>query len=614
MGKIIGIDLGTTNSCVAVMEGGEAVVIPNAEGGRTTPSVFAVGKNGERMVGDVAKRQAITNYENTVISIKRKMGTSEKVKAGEKDMSPQEVSAMILQKLKADAENYLGSAVTQAVITVPAYFSDSQRQATKDAGKIAGLEVLRIINEPTAAALAYGLDKENNQKILVYDLGGGTFDVSLLEIGDGVIEVLATAGDNMLGGDDFDKRIIDYIVGEFKKESGIDLSGDKMAMQRLKEAAEKAKIDLSGVMSTNINLPFITADASGPKHFDTTLTRAKFDELTSDLVDRTMDPLGRTLKDAGISKDSIDRVILVGGSTRIPAVQDAVKKATGKEPFKGINPDECVAIGAAIQGGVLAGDVTDILLLDVTPLSLGIETYGGVFTKLIDRNTTIPTKKSQVFSTAADGQTSVDVHVLQGERELAAHNKTLGRFQLTGIAPAPRGVPQIEVTFDIDANGIVHVSAKDLGTGNKQDVTITASTNLSDEDIDKAVKEAEQYAEQDKKEKEKIEIRNNADTAVYTTEKSMNDLKDKLSDDDKKAIQDKIDAVKEALKGEDNDNIKNATEELSKTSYDIFGKIYSQAQQEQQAQQAAGGAQTSANDDNVVDADYEVVDKDDDKK
>ncbi len=614
MGKIIGIDLGTTNSCVAVMEGGEAVVIPNAEGGRTTPSVFAVGKNGERMVGDVAKRQAITNYENTVISIKRKMGTSEKVKAGEKDMSPQEVSAMILQKLKADAENYLGSAVTQAVITVPAYFSDSQRQATKDAGKIAGLEVLRIINEPTAAALAYGLDKENNQKILVYDLGGGTFDVSLLEIGDGVIEVLATAGDNMLGGDDFDKRIIDYIVGEFKKESGIDLSGDKMAMQRLKEAAEKAKIDLSGVMSTNINLPFITADASGPKHFDTTLTRAKFDELTSDLVDRTMDPLGRTLKDAGISKDSIDRVILVGGSTRIPAVQDAVKKATGKEPFKGINPDECVAIGAAIQGGVLAGDVTDILLLDVTPLSLGIETYGGVFTKLIDRNTTIPTKKSQVFSTAADGQTSVDVHVLQGERELAAHNKTLGRFQLTGIAPAPRGVPQIEVTFDIDANGIVHVSAKDLGTGNKQDVTITASTNLSDEDIDKAVKEAEQYAEQDKKEKEKIEIRNNADTAVYTTEKSMNDLKDKLSDDDKKAIQDKIDAVKEALKGEDNDNIKNATEELSKTSYDIFGKIYSQAQQEQQAQQAAGGAQTSGNDDNVVDADYEVVDKDDDKK
>ena len=613
MGKIIGIDLGTTNSCVAVMEGGEAVVIPNAEGGRTTPSVFAVGKNGERMVGDVAKRQAITNYENTVISIKRKMGTSEKVKAGEKDMSPQEVSAMILQKLKADAENYLGSAVTQAVITVPAYFSDSQRQATKDAGKIAGLEVLRIINEPTAAALAYGLDKENNQKILVYDLGGGTFDVSLLEIGDGVIEVLATAGDNMLGGDDFDKRIIDYIVGEFKKESGIDLSGDKMAMQRLKEAAEKAKIDLSGVMSTNINLPFITADASGPKHFDTTLTRAKFDELTSDLVDRTMDPLNRTLKDAGISKDSIDRVILVGGSTRIPAVQDAVKKATGKEPFKGINPDECVAIGAAIQGGVLAGDVTDILLLDVTPLSLGIETYGGVFTKLIDRNTTIPTKKSQVFSTAADGQTSVDVHVLQGERELAAHNKTLGRFQLTGIAPAPRGVPQIEVTFDIDANGIVHVSAKDLGTGNKQDVTITASTNLSDEDIDKAVKEAEQYAEQDKKEKEKIEIRNNADTAVYTTEKSMNDLKDKLSDDDKKAIQDKIDAVKEALKGEDNDNIKNATEELSKTSYDIFGKIYSQAQQEQQAQQAAGGAQTSANDDNVVDADYEVVDKDDDK-
>lgn len=616
MGKIIGIDLGTTNSCVAVMEGGEAVVIPNAEGKRTTPSIFAVGKNGERMVGDVAKRQAVTNFENTVMSVKRKMGTNEKVTVDGKQMSPQEVSAMILQKLKADAENYLGSAVTQAVITVPAYFSDSQRQATKDAGKIAGLEVLRIINEPTAAALAYGLDKENNQKILVYDLGGGTFDVSLLEIGDGVIEVLATAGDNKLGGDDFDKCIIDYITVEFKKESGVDLSSDKMAMQRLKEAAEKAKIDLSGVVSTNINLPFITADASGPKHLDITLSRAKFDELTAHLVDRTMEPLNRTLKDAGISKNEIDRVILVGGSTRIPAVQEAVKKATDKDPFKGINPDECVAIGAAIQGGVLAGDVTDILLLDVTPLSLGIETYGGVFTKLIERNTTIPTKKSQVFSTAADGQTSVDVHVLQGERELAAHNKTLGRFQLTGIAPAPRGVPQIEVTFDIDANGIVHVSAKDLGTGNKQDVTITASTNLSDEDIDKAVKEAEQYAEQDKAEKEKIEIRNNADTAIYTTEKSMNDLKDKITEDDKTAIQAKIDELKEILKGEDNEKIKTATEELSKTSYDIFGKIYAQAQQEQQAAQgaAAGGADAGGADENVVDADYEVVDKDEDNK
>ncbi len=608
MSKIIGIYLGTTNSCVAVMEGGEPVVIPNAEGGRTTPSIFAVGKNQERLVGNVAKRQAITNYENTVISIKRKMGTGEKVNVDSKAMSPQEVSAAILQKLKTDAENYIGSPVTQAVITVPAYFSDAQRQATKDAGKIAGLEVLRIINEPTAAALAYGLDKETNQKILVYDLGGGTFDVSLLEIGDGVIEVLATAGDNVLGGDDFDKRIIDFIIDEFKKESGIDLSKDKMAMQRLKEAAEKAKIDLSGVMSTNINLPFITADASGPKHFDTTLSRAKFNELTADLVDRTMKPLNRTLSDAGVSANEINRVILVGGSTRIPAVQEAVKKVTGKDPFKGINPDECVAVGAAIQAGVLAGDVTDVLLLDVTPLSLGIETYGGVFTKLIERNTTIPTKKSQVFSTAADGQTSVDVHVLQGERELAAHNKTLGRFQLTGIAPAPRGVPQIEVTFDIDANGIVHVSAKDMGTGNTQDVTITASTNLSDEDIEKAVKEAEQFAEADKAEKEKIEIKNNADTAVYTTEKSLNDLKDKIEEADKQSVQEKVDALKEALKGEDMENIKAKTEELTKLSYDVFGKVYAKEQQAQQGAAQGEAQEQPNNDDNVVDADYEVVD------
>ena len=546
MGKVIGIDLGTTNSCVAVMEGGEPVVIPNAEGNRTTPSIVAFSKTGERLVGQVAKRQAITNPDRTVISIKRDMGTDRKVKIDDKQYTPQEISAMILQKLKADAESYLGEKVTQAVITVPAYFSDSQRQATKDAGKIAGLEVLRIINEPTAAALAYGLDKEHDQKIMVYDLGGGTFDVSILEIGDGVFEVLATSGNNRLGGDDFDQRIIDYLVDTFKKENGIDLRNDKMAMQRLKEAAEKAKIELSGVTTTNINLPFITADASGPKHLDVTLTRAKFEELTADLVEKTMGPTRRALEDAGLTPDKIDKVLLVGGSTRIPAVQEAVKKYLNKEPFKGINPDECVAIGAAIQAGVLSGEVKDLLLLDVTPLSLGIETLGGVFTKLIERNTTIPTKKSQIFSTAADGQTSVEIHVLQGEREMAADNKTLGRFQLTGIPPAPRGVPQIEVTFDIDANGIVHVSAKDLGTGNEQKVTITASTNLSDDEIERAVKEAEKYAEEDKKRKEAVEIRNNADSMVYQSEKTLKDLGDKLGADDKAKIEEAINKVKES--------------------------------------------------------------------
>jgi molecular chaperone DnaK len=602
MAKVIGIDLGTTNSCVAVMEGGEPVVIPNAEGGRTTPSVVGFSKTGERLVGQVAKRQAVTNPERTVISIKREMGTNFKVNIDDKSYTPQEISAMILTKLKQDAEAYLGEKVTQAVITVPAYFSDSQRQATKDAGKIAGLEVLRIINEPTAASLAYGLDKEENQKILVYDLGGGTFDVSILELGDGVFEVLATNGNNRLGGDDFDQRVINYLADEFKKDSGIDLRNDRMAMQRLKEAAEKAKIELSGVLQTNINLPFITADASGPKHLDVTLTRAKFDELTHDLVEMTMEPARKALADAGLTADKLSKVILVGGSIRIPAVQEAVKKLTGKEPYKGINPDECVAIGAAIQAAVLTGEVKDVLLLDVTPLSLGIETLGGVFTKLIDRNTTIPTKKSQIFSTAADGQSSVEIHVLQGEREMAAYNKTLGRFQLSGIPPAPRGVPQIEVTFDIDANGIVHVSAKDLGTGNEQKVTITASTNLSDSDIEAAVKEAEKFAAEDKKRKEEVEVRNNADSLVYQTEKNLKDLGDKLGSEDKARIEAELNNVKEALKGTDTEAIKAATEELTKVFYEISGKIY----------QANAGAQGPAGeapqDDNTVNADYKVED------
>jgi len=602
MAKVIGIDLGTTNSCVAVMEGGEPVVIPNAEGGRTTPSVVGFSKTGERLVGQVAKRQAVTNPERTVISIKREMGSNFKVNIDDKSYTPQEISAMILTKLKQDAEAYLGEKVTQAVITVPAYFSDSQRQATKDAGKIAGLEVLRIINEPTAASLAYGLDKEENQKILVFDLGGGTFDVSILELGDGVFEVLATNGNNRLGGDDFDQRVINYLADEFKKDNGIDLRNDRMAMQRLMEAAEKAKIELSGVLQTNINLPFITADASGPKHLDVTLTRAKFDELTHDLVEMTMEPARKALADAGLTADKLSKVILVGGSIRIPAVQEAVKKLTGKEPYKGINPDECVAIGAAIQAAVLTGEVKDVLLLDVTPLSLGIETLGGVFTKLIDRNTTIPTKKSQIFSTAADGQNSVEIHVLQGEREMAAYNKTLGRFQLSGIPPAPRGVPQIEVTFDIDANGIVHVSAKDLGTGNEQKVTITASTNLSDSDIEAAVKEAEKFAAEDKKRKEEVEVRNNADSLVYQTEKNLKDLGDKLGSEDKARIEAELNNVKEALKGTDTEAIKAAAEELTKVFYDISGKIY----------QANAGAQGPAGeapqDDNTVNADYKVED------
>ena len=608
MSKIIGIDLGTTNSCVAVMEGGEPVVIPNAEGARTTPSVVAFTKSGERLVGQVAKRQAVTNPDRTIISIKRDMGTDKRIAIDGKQYTPQDISAMILQKLKSDAEAYLGETVTQAVITVPAYFSDSQRQATKDAGRIAGLEVLRIINEPTAASLAYGLDKEDSHKILVYDLGGGTFDVSLLEIGDGVFEVLATNGDTHLGGDDFDDRIINYLAAEFKKENGIDLKADRMAMQRLKEAAEKAKIELSGVMSTNINLPFITADATGPKHLDITMTRAKFDELTRDLVDRTIAPMQNALRDAGMTANEVDRVILVGGSTRIPAVQDAVRKVTGKEPYRNINPDECVAVGAAIQGGVLAGDVKDVLLLDVTPLSLGIETMGGVFTRLIDRNTTIPTTKSQIFSTAADGQTSVEVHVLQGEREMAAGNKTLGRFQLTGIAPAPRGVPQIEVTFNIDRNGIVNVSAKDLGTGNEQKVTITSSTNLTEDEINQRVKEAEQYAAEDKKRKEEVETLNRADSMIFEIEKQLRELGDKLSAEDKATVENELAEFKKIREGGDAEQIKNAMENFTQKVYAVFGKIYQQQQAQDPNAANAGGYQQAqdATNDGAADADYDV--------
>ena len=616
MSKIIGIDLGTTNSCVAVMEGGESVVIPNAEGNRTTPSVVAFSKDGERMVGQVAKRQAITNPDRTVISIKREMGSDYKVDIDGKKYTPQEISAMILQKLKADAEAYLGETVSEAVITVPAYFTDAQRQATKDAGKIAGLDVKRIINEPTAAALAYGVDKEESQKVMVYDLGGGTFDVSILDIDDGVIEVLATAGNNRLGGDDFDKCVMDWMAAEFKKAEGIDLTGDKVAMQRLKEAAEKAKIELSGVTSTSINLPYITADATGPKHLDLTLSRAKFNELTHHLVEATAGPVKQAMSDAGLSGSQISKVLMVGGSSRIPAVQDEVKKLTGKEGFKGINPDECVASGAALQGGVFTGDVKDLLLLDVTPLSLGIETMGGVMTKLIERNTTIPVKKSQTFTTAADNQTSVEVHVLQGEREMAQYNKTLGHFNLDGIAPARRGVPQIEVTFDIDANGIVNVSAKDLGTGKEQHITITSSTNMSKEDIDKAVHEAEQFAAEDKKQREAADVRNQADQMVFQTEKTLEDMGDKLDAGDKANVESALGKLKETLKGNDTEAIKNATEELTKAFYAVSEKLY-----QQNGQQAGGpdmgganfgGGQAGGNDagPDVVDADYTVVDDD----
>ena len=611
MSKIIGIDLGTTNSCVSVIEGGEAVVIPNAEGARTTPSVVAFSKDGERMVGNVAKRQAITNPERTIASIKRHMGSDYKVNIDGKAYTPQEISAIILQKLKSDAESYLGDKVTEAVITVPAYFTDAQRQATKDAGKIAGMEVKRIINEPTAAALAFGIDQENDQKVMVYDLGGGTFDVSIIEMGDGVQEVLATAGNNHLGGDDFDKKIMDWLVAEFKKEQGIDLSGDKMAMQRIKEAAEKAKIDLSGMTTAQISLPFITADATGPKHMETTLSRAKFNEMTADLVEATMGPVRQARSDSGLTMNDIDKILLVGGSTRIPAVQEAIKKFSGKEPFKGINPDECVAMGAALQGGVLGGDVKGLLLLDVTPLSLGIETMGGVNTVIIERNTTIPTKKSQIFSTAADNQTSVEVHVLQGEREFAKDNKTLGMFHLDGIMPARRGVPQIEVTFDIDSNGIVHVSAKDLGTGKEQHISITASSNMSKDDIDKAVKEAEQFAAEDKKKREAVDLRNNADQMVYQTEKLLSENGDKFSDDDKSALNTKLDALKEALKGDNTDAIKSAEEDLTNKFYEVSQKIYEATQGAQGPQPgAAPGADAAqgGNDAGYTDADYTEVD------
>ncbi len=613
MAKVIGIDLGTTNSCVAVIEGGEPVVIANAEGARTTPSVVAFSKDGERMVGQVAKRQAITNPDRTVSSIKRHMGSDYKVTIGDKAYTPQEISAMILQKLKSDAESYLGGKVTEAVITVPAYFTDAQRQATKDAGRIAGLDVKRIINEPTAAALAYGIDKEDDQKVMVYDLGGGTFDVSIIEMGDGVQEVLATAGNNRLGGDDFDQRIIDWLADEFKKEQGIDLRNDRMAMQRLKEAAEKAKIELSGVTTSTISLPFITADATGPKHLETTLTRAKFNEMTADLVEATMGPVRQALQDSGLKTSEINKVLMVGGSSRIPAVQEAIKSFTGLEPFKGINPDECVAVGAAIQGGVLGGDVEGILLLDVTPLSLGIETMGGVSTKIIERNTTIPTKKSQIFSTAADNQTSVEVHVLQGEREFAKDNKTLGVFHLDGIMPAPRGVPQIEVTFDIDANGIVHVSAKDLGTQKEQSISITSSTNMSKEDVDKAVKEAEQFAAEDKKRKESIDTRNEADQMVYQREKILKDNGDKIAEADKNDIQSKIDALKEALKGDNMDDIKAKkdalTEKFNKVAEEMYKAAAAQAGAQQGGAQAGpqGGAQGAKGDDGYYEADYTDV-------